>query len=132
MYKISLIAKTRHLFDVSMARLCMSTVLPVFSYCSVCMVGNRSDLEKLQKLQNMALRIILQCYFSRPIYSMHQEVRIDTLSTICEKCLVKQCFNWIHGNGPKFLDDLMKPNILGPVHWLSVIPQLIQTLLKYK
>ena len=60
--KLGLISKTRHLFDTKTARLVyISTVLPILDYCStVFMVAPKTELEKLQKLQNVALRIVLR------------------------------------------------------------------------
>ena len=89
--KLGLIAKTRHLFDQPTPRLLYITiVLPVIDYCpSVYMVANQTELDKLQKLQNIALRIITQLNLMCPIYELHHRTRVDTLATRQEKGLVK-------------------------------------------
>ncbi len=57
-----LIAKTRDHFDLPTARLLyISLILPILDYCSsVFMVAPKGELDKLQKLQNIALRIVLK------------------------------------------------------------------------
>ena len=67
--KLGLIAKTRHLFDKTTARLLhLTTILPIIDYCSsVYMFGNQTELEKLQKLQNVALRMVAKRDYHCPI-----------------------------------------------------------------
>ena len=71
--KLGLISKTRYLFDMKMAKmLYISTVLPIFDYCgSVFMVAPAKDLERLQRLQKVALRIILKADYRTSIYVLH-------------------------------------------------------------
>ena len=109
--KLGLIAKTRHLFDSATSRLLyITTLLPVIEYCSsVYMVANQTELEKLQKLQNVALRMITQMDLMCPVYELHQRVRIDTLATRREKGMLKLCWKWVHGDGPKALCKMMEP-----------------------
>ncbi len=85
--KLGLIAKTRHLFDRQTSRLLYITiVLPVIDYCSsVYMVANQTELDKLQKLQNVALRLINQLSAMCPVYELHHRAKIDTLATRREK-----------------------------------------------
>ena len=109
--KMGLIAKTRHLFDKQTSRLLyITTVLPVIDYCSsVYMVANQTELDKLQKLQNVALRIVNQLNIMCPIYELHHQAKIDTLATRREKGLLKLCWKWVHGDGPKALCSMMEP-----------------------
>ena len=83
--KLGLIAKTRHLFDrQTLILLYLTTILPVIDYCSsVYMVRNQTELDKIQKLQNVALRIITQ--LDLWIYELHNRAKIDTLATKREK-----------------------------------------------
>ncbi len=112
--KLGLICKTRNLFDYKTSRLLyMTTVLPVLDYCSsVYSVASATDLERLQKLQNVALRIISKQGIYCPIYELHHRNQIDTLATRREKSLIKLCFKWVHGDGPTVFCDLMKPSIV--------------------
>ena len=71
--KLGLICKTRNLFDYHTSRmLYMTTLLPVLNYCSsVYSVANQSELDQLQKLQNVALRMITKRGIYCPIYELH-------------------------------------------------------------
>ena len=113
--KLGLICKTRKLFDYQTSRLLyITTVLSVLDYCnSVYAVANQTELERLQKLQNIALRIISKQGIRCPIYELHHRAQIDTLATRREKWLLKLCFKWVHGDGPPVLCDLMKPELTG-------------------
>ncbi len=110
--KLGLICKTRHLFDYHTSRLLhMSTILPVIDYCSsVYAVANQNELERLQKLQNVALRVISKQGARCPIYELHHRVQLNTLATRREKWLIKLCFKWVHGDGPPDICDMMKPD----------------------
>ena len=111
--KLGLICKTRHLFDYQTSRLLyMTTILPVFDYCSSAYaVDNQTELEHLQKLQNVALHIISKQGITCPIYELHHRVQLDTLATRREKWLFKLCFKWVHGDGPPAICDIMKPDV---------------------
>ncbi len=110
--KLGLILKMRYLFDMKTAKmLYVSTILPILDYCgSVFMVAPKLDLEKLQCLQNVALRIVLKvdCRFS--VYDLHEMCKIDTLAVHREKSLLKLCYKWAHGDGPTQLCNLMLPS----------------------
>ena len=108
--KLGLIYKTRHLFDYETARLIYLTmVLPILDYCSsVYTVAPEYELQKLQRLQNAALRLISRQDIMCPVYQLHQFVKVDTLATRAEKSLVKLCFKWVHGDGPEMLCKMME------------------------
>ncbi len=112
--KLGLIAKTRNLFDYQTSRLLyLTTLLPIIDYCSsVYSVANQSELEKLQKLQNVALRMVTKRGIYCPIYELHHRAQVDTLATPREKDLFKLCFKWVHGDGPPAICDIMKPNLV--------------------
>ncbi len=114
--KLGLICKTRKLFDYHTSHLLyITTVLPVLDYCnSVYGVANRGDLECLQKLQNVALRVITKQDIRCPVYELHQRAKVDTLATRREKWLLKLCFNWVHGDGPPAICNMMKPELINP------------------
>ena len=59
--KLGLISKTRYLFDMETAKmLYISTILPILDYCgTVFVVASKGELEKLYRLQNAALRVVL-------------------------------------------------------------------------
>ena len=71
-------------------------------------------MQKLQRLQNAALRLISRRDIMCPVYELHHHVKLDTLATRAKKSLVKLCFKWVHGDGPQFLCQMMEP-VLEPV-----------------
>ena len=106
-----MIYKTRHLFNYDTARLIyLTTILPILDYCSsVYRVAPEYELQKLQRLQNAALRLISQRDIMTSVYQLHNRVQIDTLATRAEKALVKLCFKWVHGDSPAVLCQMMEP-----------------------
>ena len=110
--KLGLICKTRKLFDYRTSRLLyVTTLLPVIDYCnSVYSVASQSELERLQKLQNIAIRVITRQGIRCPVYELHHRAQLDTLATRREKWLLKLCFKWVHGDGPPSICNLMKPD----------------------
>ena len=105
--------QTRHLFYYNTSRLLyMTTLLPVIDYCSsVYCVASQQELDWLQKLQNVALRIITKQGIRCPIYELHHWAQVDTLATRREKWLFKLCSKWVHGDGQPAICDIMKPDI---------------------
>ena len=71
------------------------------------MVAPKRDLERLQCLQNVALRIVLKvdCMFS--VYKLHEICKMDTLAVRREKSLLKLCYKWVHGHGPTPLCNMV-------------------------
>ena len=57
------------------------------------------ELDKLQKLQIVALRMISEQDYRWPVHELHNICKIETLATRREKCLVKLCWKWVHGDG---------------------------------
>ena len=73
------------------------------------MVAPKRDLEKLQRLQNVALHIVLKVDCMYSVYKLHETCMMDTLAVQREKSLLKLCYKWVHGDGPKALCRLMLP-----------------------
>ena len=115
--KLGLISKTRYLFDSKTAKmLYISLILPILDYCgSVFMIAPKRDLEKLQRLQNVALRIVLKVDCRHSVYRLHEACNLDTLAIRREKSLLKLCYNWVHGDGPDSLCKIMLPRE-NPIH----------------
>ena len=74
------------------------------------MVAPEYELQKLQHLQNAALRLISRRDIMTPVYQLHHCVKIDTLATRAEKSLIKLCYKWVHGDGPEMLCKMMEPD----------------------
>ena len=70
-------------FDYKTSRLLyMTTILPVIDYCcTVYCVANATELDRLQRLQNVALCMISKQGLYCPIYELHHRTQIDTLAT---------------------------------------------------
>ncbi len=75
------------------------------------MVAPKGDLDKLQKLQNVALRIKLKSDMKAHPYELHERCNLDTLSVRREKQMIKLCYKWVHGDGPTCLCEMMLPDV---------------------
>ena len=63
------------------------------------MVAPKGELEKLRRLQNVALRTVLRADCKTSIYELHEKCNLDTLAVRREKPLLKLCYKWVHGDG---------------------------------
>lgn len=88
-----------------------SIILPHFQYCtSLLFAANSTCIDKLQKLQNRALRIVLRCKQSTSVKSM-----LDTLSSLSVNQEIifgtlKMAFKIKNGMVPKYLTGACKKN----------------------
>ena len=73
------------------------------------MVAANRDLDKLQKLQYVALRIVLKADPRSSIYELHESCKMDTLAVRREKSLLKLCYKWVHGDELEKLCKIMLP-----------------------
>ena len=73
------------------------------------MVASQIELEKLQKVENVALWIILRVGYRTPLYELHEICNLNKLATRLQKSLIKLCFQYVHGDGPSDSCALMIP-----------------------
>ena len=64
----------------------------------------------MQKLQNVALRIVLKSDMRTHLYELHERCNLDTLAVRREKQMIKLCYKWVHGDGPSCLCEMMMPD----------------------
>lgn len=86
-----------------------SIILPHFNYCSTILyMANKTNLERLQRLQNRAMRVILKC----SIYT-----RIEDML---------KCLNWMN------VADFLKYNVLVFIHKINkdIVPEYLKNILK--
>ena len=74
-----------------------SLVLPQITYCDIVYeTTNKANREKLQKVQNMALRCILKCNKRTPIKCMHDELKVLTLKQRRDLNRAMQCYKEVN------------------------------------
>lgn len=75
--KIGFLSRIRRNLSMNCALTVYNTIIfPHFNYCSsILYIGNQEDQNKLQLLQNRAMRVILKCERSTPIANMLQSLR---------------------------------------------------------
>ena len=113
----------------------MTTILPVIDYCcTVYMVANQSELDKLQKLQklqNVVRRMITNMDLSCPVYELHSKTPFPLKE---KKCIVKLFWKWEHGDGPSFLCKMIEPqeNVVHQTRhatsWPPIVPKIKTTM----
>lgn len=89
-------------------------IQPHFDYCAtVLMCANNEDVEKLQKLQNKALRIILKCKRRTSVMEMFHRLNIWKIKTIQQSILIitlKLVFKLRNNMTPEYLSSRSKLN----------------------
>ena len=74
-----------------------SLVVPLIDYCDIVyMQTNKDSLQKLQIVQNIACRLILEAGPRDHIEEMHKELKIDYLNTRRYNHLLAECHKNIH------------------------------------
>ena len=88
-----------------------SLVAPLIDYCDIVyMNANKTDLIKLQLVQNIACRIILKAGPRDHIDDMHRELKLDLLSDRRRYHLLAECHKNIHTDKHTPLKRFFKPN----------------------
>ena len=92
--KLGILRRSRDFLDrKSSLTLYQSLILPQLSYCDIVFdTTSKSNKDKIQKIQNSALRCILKCDKRRSVVSMHNELKILTLSQCRDLNLAVECF----------------------------------------
>ena len=92
--KLGMLRRSRDFLDRKSAlTLYQSLVLPQLSYCdTVYETTSAANKDKLQKVQNSALRCILKCSKRTSITSMHDELKILTLAQRRELNMAVECY----------------------------------------
>ncbi len=92
--KLGILRRSRDFLDCkSSLTLYQSLILPQLSYCDIVYdTTSKANKDKIQKVQNSALRCILKCDKRRSVVSMHNELQILTLSQRRELNKAVECF----------------------------------------
>ena len=81
-----------------------SIISPHFDYGSVIYeVVPNYQLHRLQIIQNAAARLISLEEFDCPVYSLHERLKLDTLSTRRTKSMIKITYCCLHNQQPLYL-----------------------------
>ena len=92
-----------------------SVIQSKFDYCSIIWGNGRMrDLEKLQKLQNRALRAVLQAEWRFPRHELFNILKIDNLSIRRDKHVLHIMYKIVHEMAP---GDFMKYFVLRQFHY---------------
>ena len=104
-HKLFLLSKIRKFITKAAAlRSYNVMVLPYIDYGDIVYAGaTTTSLNKLQRLQNRALRIILNDYNSGSTHIMHQNLRILPLNN--RRCLHFLNFAFKRSNQPRYVDN---------------------------
>ena len=79
---------------------------PHFEYCStVWMKPNSGHINRLQILQNRALRTVLKVDYRHSRHDLYQRLQIDCLNAKVKKDLVILIYKILHNILPDFLSD---------------------------
>jgi hypothetical protein len=108
-YMLKLIRSVRHLMDMNSVRLVVGAfVTSRIDYCNSSLIGSsKVQLKRLQAVQNMSARVILQLskydHISIPLFQLHWLKISERIAfKICT--MVHQC---IYGKAPDYLKDLL-------------------------
>ena len=83
---------------------------PYFDYCCPVWDGLSKELtDKLQKLQNRAIRIITKADFYSSTTALRSKLGWDTLYTRTKKHKAQLLFKTTNKQAPEYLQDLVKP-----------------------
>lgn len=89
-------------------------IQPHFDYCaSVLLCANNEDIEKLQKLQNKELRIILKCKRRTSVIEMFHRLDIWKIKSVQKSIIIvamKLVFKLRNNMAPDYLSSLIKLN----------------------
>ncbi len=101
--KLGAIRKTRMCIDTKTCiTLYKSLVLPTIDYCDVVyMTGTKGSLEKLQKVQNIACRLILKADRRESTVAMHKTLKFLKLDKHRDTHLANLCHKNIYVEGSK-------------------------------
>ena len=134
--KLKLFQKIRPFLDLKASKtFYLSYIRPHFEYCpSLLSSINKTQSNTIEKLQNWALRIILQRQqdFMASATQMRQDLKIPTLASRREVFLLTKVFDILHGNIPsleftKFEFLKCERNLRSNSKFNLVIPKMNKT-----
>ena len=98
--KLGVVRKAREFLDLGTSvQLYQSLVLPHLDYCDIVYsCTSDANLQKLQKVQNSACRILLRSDRRAHIIDMHQRLRFLTLKQTQELHLSVECYKQINNS----------------------------------
>ncbi len=107
--KLCSIGRVRKYIDQDTAfTLYRSLLLPVLDYCSIVyMTASKNSLQKVQKIQNSACRIILFADRRTHVKEMHEELKLLYMD---ERAMYNFCvilFKCLNNMAPEYLKDLL-------------------------
>src|SRR3978361_249622 len=83
-----------------------SIILPNFQYCSTIYIAcNKEDIEKMQKIQNRAMRLILNCDYYTHTEHMLKMLNWLSISQMIKFNVLIYIYKMIHGLLPNYLCD---------------------------
>ena len=95
-----------------------SLVAPLIDYYDIVYANaNKTNLGKLQSVQNMACRVILKAGARDHINDMHSELKLDLLDDRRRYHLLAECHKNIHTVKHTPLKRFFKLNTLNPNRW---------------
>lgn len=101
-----------------------SIIAPHFDYCaSLLLIANKSEMDKMQKLQNKAMRIILRCRRDTNIKSMLDKLAIMSVKQRIWFQTLKLVHKIKNEMVPKYLVEQTKTN--GEVHGRNLLKRIL-------
>ena len=100
--KIRLLGRVCNIIDRSTAELLYKTlILPIYDYCDyVYYPINVNSIDILQKLQNVALRVITRSEPRASTNSLHIDAQMPHLTHHCKLHVAEQRYKFVNGNCP--------------------------------
>ena len=107
--RIKVLDKLKHILNRQTQLTPNKTLLgPLFDYCGVVYNGiGQAKSQTLQKLQNSALRRILNCNSRTPTVEMHARLNLDTLDIRRFKHVNTQTYKCLHDLAPPQISTLV-------------------------
>ena len=93
----------------SFTQLYLTLILPLFTYCNYVYDGcSKTESNKLEVLQNNALRAVMSVDFRYSVINLHQELEIEWLDVTREQASICGLYKLISGHGPQHLTDMFR------------------------
>ncbi len=115
---LKMLDKLKHILNRQTKLMLYKNLLgPLFDYWDVIYDGiGQRESQPLQKLQNSALRRILNCNSRIPVAEMHARLNLDTLEVRRYKHINTQTYRCLYNLAPPKVSALI--NIHVPRHWM--------------